>query len=249
MEAGESAGATTTRDRIVTAATDLLVDGGRDAVSTRAVSAAAGVQAPTIYRIFGSKQDLLDTVAAQGFTAYLADDGADRPQADAVDDLRRGWNQHVRFGLANPYLYSLAYGDARPGSSTPAAQAAAHVLAGLVHRVAEDGRLRVPEDRAVQHLVAAGCGTTLTLITTPVELRDPMFSESAREGVIAAITTDAPSAPESGTIAAAVHLRAALPHTSALTAREVGLLQEWLDRIVEPPAAPRALRRHPSGSV
>lgn len=240
MKAGRPAHPGTTRDRIVAAATDLLVAGGRDAVSTRAVSDAAGVQAPTIYRIFGSKQHLLDTVAAHGFTVYLAGDRATAVGADPVDDLRHGWDLHVGFGLGNPYLYSLAYGDARPGSSTPAAQAAAHVLAGLVHRVAAAGRLRVPEEKAVLHVVAAGCGTTLTLISTPLERRDPTFSASAREGVISAITTDAPHVLQSGAMTAAVHLRAALPHTSALTGRELGLLREWLDRIIDPSAGPAA---------
>ena len=34
-----------------------------------------------------------------------------------------------------------------------------------------------------------------------------------------------------GPAVAAVALRAVLPQTSALTAQEMGLLQEWLDRI------------------
>jgi len=46
------------RARIVRAATELLATGGRNAVTTRAVSAAAGVQAPTIYRHFGDMQSL-----------------------------------------------------------------------------------------------------------------------------------------------------------------------------------------------
>ena len=61
----------TTRERIVEAAAQLLATGGREAVSTRAVSAAAGVQAPTIYRLFGDKQGLLDAVASRGFADYL----------------------------------------------------------------------------------------------------------------------------------------------------------------------------------
>ena len=64
-------GALETRQRIVEAAARLLEEGGREAVSTRAVSAAAGVQAPTIYRIFGDKRGLLDAVASHGLAAYL----------------------------------------------------------------------------------------------------------------------------------------------------------------------------------
>ncbi|MGC5311828.1 helix-turn-helix domain-containing protein [Micromonospora zamorensis] len=46
--------AQTTRDRIVEAAGRLLAESGRDAVTTRVVSAAAGVQPPAIYRLFGA---------------------------------------------------------------------------------------------------------------------------------------------------------------------------------------------------
>ena len=63
--------AKSTRDRIVEAAAGLLTEDGREAVSTRAVSAAARVQAPTIYRLFGDKQGLLDAVASHGFASYL----------------------------------------------------------------------------------------------------------------------------------------------------------------------------------
>ena len=40
------------RRRIVEAAVELLESGGPDAVSTRAVAAAAGMQPPAIYRLF-----------------------------------------------------------------------------------------------------------------------------------------------------------------------------------------------------
>jgi len=220
-----------TRDRIVAAAAALLAAGGREGVSTRAVSAAAGVQAPAIYRLFGDKQGLLDAVAAHGFTSYLDDKTDLKPGDDPVGDLRAGWDLHIGFGLANPALYSLMYGEPRPGASSPAAVAAAQVLAGHIRRIAEAGRLRVSEERAVHLVHAAGCGTTLTLIAMPVDRRDPALSGMAREAVIAAITTDAPAPAAPGPAGAAVALRAVLPQTSALSLHEVGLLQEWLDRI------------------
>jgi AcrR family transcriptional regulator len=231
MEEGDGAGADGHRERIVAAAARLLAEGGNDAVSTRAVSAAAGVQPPTIYRLFGDKQGLLDAVAAHGFTAYLASKSAAGPAGDPVEDLRAGWDLHVGLGLANPALYTLMYGQPRPGASPPAALAAAEILARHIRRVAEAGRLRVPEERAAALVHAAGCGTTLTLIATPEDHRDPQLSPTAREAVIAAITTDAPAAAVPGPVAAAVTLRAVLPQTDALTAPERGLMQEWLDRI------------------
>src|ERR687894_233566 len=107
-----------TRDRIVRAAAELLAEGGREAVSTRAVAAAAGVQAPTIYRQFGDMRGLLDAVASDGFSTYLGRKMTRERAADPIDDLRGGWNLHVEFGLENPALYTLMYGDPRPGAES-----------------------------------------------------------------------------------------------------------------------------------
>ncbi len=231
MNAVRSASTQGTREKIVAAASRLLADGGREAVSTRAVSAAAGVQAPTIYRLFGDKQGLLDAVAAHGLTTYVTSKAAVKPSDDPVEDLRNGWDLHVGFGLANPALYSLIYGDPRPGVSPPAAVAAADILAGHIHRIAGAGRLRVGEERAAQLVHAAGSGTILTLIGLPEDRRDLALSHLARDAVIAAITTDAPAAADPGPAGAAIALRAVLSQTSALSAHERGLLEEWLDRI------------------
>jgi AcrR family transcriptional regulator len=221
------------RERILAAATELLAHGGRETVSTRAVSAAAGIQAPTIYRLFGDKQGLLDAMATHGFTTYLASKTDVEPSADPVQDLRTGWDLHVGFGLANPALYSLMYGDPQPGHVPPAARRAAEVLAQHVRRIAEAGRLRVGEERAAQLIHAAGSGTTLTLLALPPERRDPALSELAREAVIAAITSDAPAHVAPGPVGAAAALRAVLPQTDALTGPERALLHEWLDRVTQ----------------
>src|ERR1039457_6104597 len=114
MDVSRSGAADSTRERIVAAAAaGLLTEGGREAVSTRAVSAAAGVQAPAIYRLFGDKQGLLDAVATHGFAAYLNDKTDVKASDDPVEDLRAGWDLHIGFGLANPALYSLMYGEPR----------------------------------------------------------------------------------------------------------------------------------------
>lgn len=233
MENGDVTAPDGHRERIVTAAARLLAEGGPDAVSTRAVSAAAGVQPPTIYRLFGDKEGLLDAVVAHGFTAYLTTKTARELTDDPVEDLRAGWDLHLGLGLANPALYTLMYGRYRPGTSSPAAVAAFEVLARHIRRIAEAGRLSVPEERAAALVHAAGSGTTLTLIATPEDRRDPELSRTAREAVIAAITTDAPATRAPGPVTAAVTLRAVLPHTDALTTPERGLLEAWLDRIAE----------------
>ena len=51
------------RLQIIEAAARLLREGGALAVTTRGVADAASVQPPTIYRLFGDKDGLLDAVA------------------------------------------------------------------------------------------------------------------------------------------------------------------------------------------
>jgi AcrR family transcriptional regulator len=234
MEVVDMTGGESPRERILAATAELLAEGGREAVSTRAVGAAAGVQAPTIYRLFGDKQGLLDAVAAEGFAAYLNSKTRLEPSADPVEDLRAGWDLHVGFGLANPALY-LVMNEPRPGSLPPAAVAGAEVLAGHIHRIAEAGRLRVPEERAVHLVHAAGSGTTVALLAVPADQRDPELSILAREAVISAITTDAAPTASPGPATAAIALRALLPQTTALTEGEKTLLREWLDRLAHQP--------------
>ena len=66
LAADETAQADRVRARIVAAAAELIASGGREAATTRAVAAAAGVQAPTIYRLFGDKRGLLNAAAEHG---------------------------------------------------------------------------------------------------------------------------------------------------------------------------------------
>jgi AcrR family transcriptional regulator len=226
-----------TRDRIVRAAADLLVDGGREAVTTRAVAAGAGVQAPTIYRQFGDMRGLLDEVASYGFSTYLRDKTMREREEDPVEDLRRGWDLHIEFGLANPAFYTLMYGDPTSRTESTAALEAAKILQDLVRRVAEDGRLRVSVERAANMVHAAGCGVTLTLIGAQPADRDPALSETTREAILAAVTSDEPDdwkeQNDRDRIAnRAVALKAVLPEAeNDLSSGEKTLLSEWLDRL------------------
>lgn len=229
-----------TRAKIITAAAELLAQGDRDAVTTRAVTAAAGVQAPTLYRLFGDKAGLLDAVAEYGFAKYAEDKVPPDPDGEPVEALRAGWDLHVGFGLANPVLYSLMYGQPRAGGPPPAAEASFAILRRHVRHIAEAGRLRIGEEHAVALIHASGCGTVLTLLALPEDRRDPELSTLAREACIAALTTDATPLRTPGPVGVAVALHAVLPDVTALTSAERGVLAEWLDRIAAPA---RPLRR------
>jgi AcrR family transcriptional regulator len=221
-----------TRAQLVQVAAHLLATGGPDAVTTRSVALAAGVQAPAIYRLFGDKDGLLDAVIEHGFASYAGRKQLD-PDADPVESLHAGWQLHVGFGLSNPELFRLMHTALRTPEGRAAAAAGAGVLQARVHRVAEAGRLRVTERRAVDLISAAGTGVVFTLIDQAEDECDDTLADTAWESVCAVILIDARTAAITGPAAAAVTLGAALPNLTALTAAERALLGDWLDRIAE----------------
>ncbi len=222
-----------TRDRIIRVAELLLAEGGREALSTRAVSTAADVQPATVYRIFGDKQGLLDTVAIHGYLGYLERSADVEAGPDPVDDIRRGWDLHVEYGLANPHTYSLIYGQPQPGIRSRAVLAASDVIRRLMQRLEDAGRLRTSVDGAVALANALGSGTVLTLIAMPEHERRMELSNLAREAMIVAVTTGPPGPEEATVVGSAVALRAGLSEVPALTTRELDLMREWLDRIAD----------------
>jgi AcrR family transcriptional regulator len=219
---------------MIRAAVELLASGGPDAVSTRAVCAAAGVQTPTIYRVFGDMQGLLDAAVTRCLENYLHAKRSRPRDVDPVKDLRRGWDLHVEFGLTNPGVYALLYGNPRADTRPAAIVEAETMLRGIVERIARAGRLRVTVDRAVQMIHAACRGVTLTLISTPGVRRDQGLSTAIREAVLSAVVGDAafPGVRDNDRPARrAVALKAVLDESSALTRAETALLSEWLDRL------------------
>src|ERR1700722_20262042 len=212
-----------TRAQLVEVAAHLLATEGPDAVTTRSVALAAGVQAPTIYRLFGDKNGLLDAVVEHGFASYAGQKHLD-PDADPVESLRAGWDLHIGFGLANPELFRLMHTALRTPEGRAPAATGVGVLQARVRRVAEAGRLRVTERRAVELIQAASTGVVFTLIGQAEDERDDTLADTAWESSYATILADSSAAAISGPVAAAVTQPAALPGLTALTPAERTLL-------------------------
>lgn len=226
-------------EKVLEAAAGLLASGGVDAVSTRAVAAAAGVQPPVIYRQFGDKQGLLDAVTGYVLQSYLQDKRGAALTDDPVQDFRDSWDLHVGFGLTHPDCYILAYVQDRPGKMPVLARESLEILHRLVSRIGDRGLLKMSVKRAVQVTHAAGLGYVLAQIRVPPEDRDPELSFITRENTIAAIVTDrSRQAPPSDLPGRAVALREALRANSngTLTAGEKAMMAEWLDRLADQPA-------------
>lgn len=230
--AATGANAGNTRDRLLLVAAQLLEESGDRTLSTRAVCARAGVQAPSLYHHFGSKQGLIDAVVEHGFTQYTApaDDGE---EVGPLDALRRGWDQHVAYGLEHPGFYTMLHGNVRPGRPCAITAPARAMLTALVERAAKLGLVVVPVADAVALIGAANVGATLGLIAGDA---DPSLSTELREATLAHITGGAADhEPLASRSAAAIALRTRLdddPH--GLSPGEVALLTELLTRLGGP---------------
>jgi AcrR family transcriptional regulator len=225
---------TSARDRLLLAAGQLLNESEDRNVSTRAICERAGVQAPTLYHHFGSKQGLLDAVVNYGFTQYVETAEQDAT-GDPVDAIRDGWDKHVQYGLDHPSFYILLYGQIEAGVPCTLTSSAERMLLTLLAKVARQGRLKIKPEDAARQIAAANAGVTLSLIAQPGNERDLAMSHQVREALLGSlITSDAKADAGAPSVAAlAVALSAALDQdkSASLTATETLMLQEWLRRL------------------
>jgi len=218
-----------TRQQLLEAAAALISDAPGQDVPLRAICDRVGVKLPTLYHFFGSKDGLLEAVIDYGFESYLALKRDAEPTGDPIEDLRGGWDTHVRFGLDHAGFYALMYGQVTP-HRRPAAAAAPHAaLVELCRTAHAEGRLAVTAEQAADHVLAANVGVTLFLITA--ESPDLILSARVRDATIAAITGLAASPPAEDKAHAALARQLLHGLTGAdqeLGQAEVALLRKWL---------------------
>lgn len=225
------------RDRLLLAATQLLDESGGEPISTRQITERAGVQAPTLYHHFGSKQALLDAVVSHGFREFLEQRRAAGGEGDPIDDIREGWDSHVAFGLAFPSAYAHIYGNVKPGVPCGVVEDVRAMLLEALEPPADQGRLLVSPAEAADHILAASSGVTLTLIQQPPDERDLGLSVRVRDSVLRALTADdrlGSPASESSLKAALATVSGALDRDAgALTPGENSLMRELLARLAD----------------
>ncbi len=185
---------------------------------------------PTLYHFFGSKAGLLDAVTEHAYALYLAAKRPYDPSEDPIEAIRWGWDTHFAFGLANPGLYVLMYGQVVPGRSSRSGERVADIVLRSTEAAESSGRLAVSADQAAAHVLAAVIGVTLRQVADGTE--DHGLSISMREATIAAISGASTTAPQNGDDLAgsAARLRSALRASAnvPLAPQEAALLDHWL---------------------
>ncbi|MCO1660104.1 TetR/AcrR family transcriptional regulator [Pseudonocardia humida] len=222
------------RDRLLLACAELLDDAADPDVPTRAICELAGVQAPSLYHHFGSKQALLDAVVSHGFREFLAARAARPGPDDPIAAVRDGWDAHVRFGVEHPAFYAHIYGRVQRGRRCGVVGEVEAMILRTLEPAARAGRLTVPATAAAADILAASSGVTLALITTGADEVDWAMSARVRDAVLASVARTAQPVPPTPTdvAAAATALAAALPQApTELGRHETALLRDWLDRL------------------
>lgn len=96
------------RARIVDEALRLVERDGYDQLSLRGLAGALGVTAPALYDHVGSKDELLEHVAASGYR-LLSDRYADVHGDRAIDRVRTRALAYVEFARDRPSLFQLMF--------------------------------------------------------------------------------------------------------------------------------------------
>ncbi|HSC88979.1 MAG TPA: helix-turn-helix domain-containing protein, partial [Polyangiaceae bacterium] len=98
-----------TREQLLRAARDVLLDEGLAGFSLRKVAAQCGISAPAIYRHFEDKDDLLAAAIQRGaalFTNYLL---SALSEATPRERLQQLGQRYFRFAVENPRDYELIF--------------------------------------------------------------------------------------------------------------------------------------------
>ncbi|MEU4343597.1 TetR/AcrR family transcriptional regulator [Nocardia sp. NPDC023852] len=160
------------REEILRATADLLArTGAAEAVSIRAVSELVGVSAPSIYRHFADKDELIEAVVAQVFEDLAeALRTATDPASPPMTQLRDQGMAYVRFALAHPEQYRLATAATKSGGAVDQVltSGAFQHFAATVHKCMDEGTM-APRDPlpVVLELWSVAHGIASLLIAKP----------------------------------------------------------------------------------
>ncbi|MBU2665716.1 TetR/AcrR family transcriptional regulator [Actinoplanes bogorensis] len=128
---------TSTADRLVVAAAELLDNGGEAAVTLRAVGAAIGVSHNAPYKHFAARDDLLAGVAAADFRTIAESFRQVRgSEPEPIECLLAALDVVVRFSQDHPARYRLLFNNpaiaATAGPLSSAAEEALSEFAAIV---------------------------------------------------------------------------------------------------------------------
>lgn len=107
------------REKLISVASKIFAEKGREGFTMREVAGAVGVSAMTPYRYFTDKEEILAAVRAAAFDRFA--DALESAFASAGDPERRGsavGQAYVRFAFSEPAAYKLMFDMTQPEETT-----------------------------------------------------------------------------------------------------------------------------------
>jgi AcrR family transcriptional regulator len=158
--------ASDTETAIFRAAAALLEAHGPAGLTTRAVCAAVGITAPTLYHHFGGKGSLAMALIRAGRAEFMSCRRVSGASEDLMTQLRTHWDDAVDFTFKRPHLYALLVEQSQQNPELLTETFAE--MRALVQRLVDTGRFQVPLEEAARAIQAAfngvlslrQCGTT-----------------------------------------------------------------------------------------
>lgn len=127
------------RDQLVDRAARLLADGGIEAVSVRALSAAESTSTNAVYSLFGGKPGIVNSVLARAAASFHDAQVAAVESKDVAKDILALGSAYRQWALDNPALYAVMFGGTLGGfqidrQTEEACASTIEPLARTVHR-------------------------------------------------------------------------------------------------------------------
>lgn len=146
-----------TRAEILEAAWDIARAEGLAGVSLREIARRVGMQPPSLYGYFDSKDAIYDAMYAQGAQQFVDAEPWGDLVGEPVHDLQRIVHYFVRFCAADPARYQLLFQRTIPGFE-PSAESFAISEASLARLGEHLERHGITDERAVDLFTALGTG-------------------------------------------------------------------------------------------
>lgn len=141
----------TLRARLLDVTSEVVAAAGESAVTVRSVAAAAGTSASAVYALFGSREDLVSAVSAEGFRRFAAHLAQVPHDDDPLVELRALGQAYRASALRDPHFYRVMFDRAVPDGA-PAATWHPTFL------VLRDAVARALVDAPEQHLETVAIG-------------------------------------------------------------------------------------------
>jgi len=148
-----------TRREILDAAWETVRAEGLAALSLRDLARRVGMQAPSIYSYFGSKNDIYDAMFAQGCREYVAEEALVPRSGDLLADMTAGMRFFVSFCTSDTARYQLLFQRTIPGFE-PSPESFAISVASLEAMATRLAAMGMDHPHDLDLLTAVGTGLT-----------------------------------------------------------------------------------------